>query len=439
VKRLLGILRRSGAWLWRLRHLLPVAPLGLCLFGVGYWISFSVGAREVDYVLRAAGLIAMGAVTLTTLVVLMATIRVWLGVRRLPPGEDDLLLETGLTGSTGARLPCLNAWPLLTLRVSWEEPEEVSVTLVRRAGRCDELVTPALRGEANRVVRRFVVEDILGFARWGVVQVRREQKLRFTPPRAQVTANAITRFLGGDALSHPTGPVSGELLEMRRYAYGDPLRHVLWKAFARTRKLLVRTPERAITPRPSAVAYMVAGPGDEPAAGAARYFVEEGLLGADFLFGADGAATPTDDPNEALDQIVLSSRARRRGGEGLAPFLGRLTSKQLEACILFVPPEPGPWLPLVEAVAHRISGTRVITALDAPLEPRPESRLRSLLFRPRRHAAAAARARLSGALSRLAALGFDIHVLHRPTGEFMARSQVDALFDAPAPARSARP
>jgi hypothetical protein len=435
VKRLGGILRRAGGWIWRLRHLLPLTPLGLAVAGLGYWISFSVGTREVDYVLRAAGIIAIGAVGLTTLLVLLATLRVWLGARRLRAG-GELYLETGLTGTTGARLPCLVRWPLVATRLAWEEPAEVTVDLVRRGGRCDELVTPGMRGEWTRVTRRFLVEDIFGFSRLGVVVVRREQKLRFTPPRAQVTAHVITRLLGGDALSHPAGPQHGELLEMRRYAYGDPLRHVLWKAFARTRKLLVRTPERAITPQPSAVAYLVSGPGDEPTAGAARFFVEEGLLGADFLFLADGAAAPTDDPAEALDQIVLSSRARGDGAAGLGRFLGRLTGKQLEACILFVPPVPGPWLKRVEAAARQISGARVITAIDASLAPARGGRLRRLVFAPRRGDTAPAQRQLALVLGRLAARGFDLHVLHRPTGEFLARAQLDALI-APAPARSA--
>ena len=58
----------------------------------------------------------------------------------------------------------------------------------------------------------------------------------------------------GDAVSHPAGRQEGELIEMRRYGPGDPLRHVLWKTYARTRRLLVRMHERAISPRPTTAA-----------------------------------------------------------------------------------------------------------------------------------------------------------------------------------------
>ena len=49
---------------------------------------------------------------------------------------------------------------------------------------------------------------------------------------------------------------------MRAYGHGDPMRHVLWKTFARSRRLLVRMPERAIAPSPTTVAFLIAGPGE---------------------------------------------------------------------------------------------------------------------------------------------------------------------------------
>jgi hypothetical protein len=418
--------KQIGGSLWRLRHWFPVTPLGLVVALVAGWISISFGTREVDYVLRAGGLAAIGVVALATLAVVVATLRVRLGVRRSIGPVPPLELETGLTASSGHSFPSLSRWPLVRVELSWEAPAEVDVTLKMRGGRAEELVRPLLRGEATLVRRRFLIEDIFGFARLGAVVTRTPEKLRFSPPKAKVTAHVIRRFIGGDALSHPEGPAEGELLEMRRYAYGDPLRHVIWKAFARTRKLLVRTHERAITPRPSAVAYMVSGPGDEPAAGAARFFVEEGMLGREFLFCADGADLPTNDPEEAVDQIVLSSRHREQGAEGLGLFLGRLTSKQLEACLLFVPPLPGPWLARVEALVNKIPKARVITAVDAAIASEQPGWMRRLLFRDTRGEQRSCRG-LAKVVRRLGGRGFEIHVLHRPSGELFGRAQLEAL------------
>lgn len=412
--------------IWRLRHLLPLTPLGAALALLGVWLSHAFGAKQVDYVLRTAGLVAAGAVALALALVLLATLRVWLSVRRLHRSQaDPVTLETGLTAATGLQLPGLRGWPLVQLRLLWEDPPHMELTLKRQGRKLEELATALSRNEVRHVRRRLLVEDIFGFARIGLPLVT-EQYLRVNPSLARVTAHVVTRFLGGDALSHPTGPAEGELIEMRRYVYGDPLRHVLWKAFARTRKLLVRTPERAITPLPSAAAYLVAGPGDEPAASTARFFVEDGMLGLDFRFCADGAESATGDRDEALDQIVASVRHRRSGGQGLGRFLRQLTPRQLEALVLFVPSQPGRWLERVEQAAGRLKGVRAIAVVDvAPEQVRPRS-VRNLLFRPPSDAGVAAR-RLGKVVARLGRAGFSLLVIHRPTGELLGRAQLEAL------------
>jgi uncharacterized protein (DUF58 family) len=248
------------------------------------------------------------------------------------------------------------------------------------------------------------------------------------PLRARITAHVTRRFLGGDALSWPSGPAEGELIEMRRYAHGDPLRYVLWKAFARTRKLLVRTAERAITPLPSALAYFVPGPEDEPAASAARYFVEEGLLGDQFLFGAEGSTEPATDPAEALQQIVRSVRHRDRGGEGLERFLASFEEGRRRSCLLFVPPVAGPWLDRVVRAARYVPGARVITAVDSsPVAPSP-SGWRRWLFAESADGQVSRRA-LGRVLQRLAGAGFEVHVLHRPSGELLGQQQLQALAE----------
>ncbi len=62
------------------------------------------------------------------------------------------------------------------------------------------------------------------------------------------------------------------------------------------------------------VAGAVAAPGDEPSASTARLFLEQGLLGQDFVFAADGAPRPTSSAAEALEQVIRS-RAHR-GAQG---------------------------------------------------------------------------------------------------------------------------
>ena len=428
MKKIADILRRAALRLWRARLLVPISPLGVLVALLGYWMAMRVGARKMDLVLYAGGLLALALVALAVVAVLVGGTLVWLGLRRLGRTQLELDLETGMTGSSGQLLPSLRRWPLLQLRLIWEEPEAVEVSLKPRpGGGGEELVRPLQRGVATRVVRRFVVSDVFGFARLGLSR-RSPAQIRVRPLRARLTAHVTQRFLGGDALSWPSGPAEGELIEMRRYAHGDPLRYVLWKAFARTRKLLVRTPERAITPLPSAIAYFVPGAQDEPAASAARYFVEEGLLGHGFLFAAEGAAEPTADPVEALEQIIRSVRHRDRGGEGLEGFLARLEEQRRRCCLLFVPPVAGPWLDRVVQAARYVPGARVVTAVDSSPAEMPATGWRRWLFAETQSNEAARRA-LGKVLQRLIRAGFEVHVLHRPSGELLGRAQLQALTE----------
>jgi len=427
MRQLVAILRGGAVRLWRARLLVPLSPLGAGVALLGFWLSQRVGRHKLDQVLYSAGLLALALVALAVLGVLLGALVLWPQLRRATRRQPELDLETGMTGSTGLELSSLRIWPLLELRLVWEEPEAVLVTLTPRLRGAEETVRPLLRGEASQVVRRFILCDIFGFARLGLAS-RSPARVRVSPRRARLTAHVTQRFLGGDALSWPSGPAEGELIEMRRYVHGDPLRHVLWKAFARTRKLLVRTPERAITPLPSAIAYFVPGLEDEPVASAARYFVEEGLLGQGFLFAAEGAAEPTGDSAQALEQIIRSVRYRRQGGEGLNGFLARLEEGRRRSCLFFVPPVAGPWLDRVALAARQAPGARVITAVDGSLGPGAAPGWRRWLFAEAEDGEAARRA-LGKVLRRLILAGFEVHVLHRPSGELLGRAQLKALTD----------
>lgn len=417
-------IRRAWRWLHGWRHLFPFTPLGLAVGLGGYYLAFSYSQQRVDRVVHSAGLVALAILAISLLSVILGAVVVWLAGRRAPM-DGEFQLKTGGTVATGVRLPCLRVWPLLHLKVMWESPRDMEITLRRHLGRCRELVTPRSRCEVRSVKRRLIVSDIFGFCSLGP-RLTAEQYLRVSPPAARVTAHVLTRFLDGDALSYPGGAAEGEMIEMRRYVHGDPLRHVLWKAYARTRKLLVRTPEQAINPRPSAAGYLVAGPGDEPTASAARFFVEGGLLGEDFVFSADGAPRATADGAEALEQIILSVDSRARGGHGLERFLEDMDDARRENCVLFVPPRPGRWLDRVERAARRIPGARVITAIDERPQGGRPGRLRRLFFSGGQDLARAQRG-LDGVCRRLDRLGFNVSVLHRPSGELLSQAQLAGL------------
>lgn len=421
---LFRLARRAGARLWRARYLLPLSPLGTVLILLGLWLAFRYSRAQTDYVLRACGLLLLAVVSFSAVAVIATTTLLWLRLRR-GGGERDLDLESGMTGTTGLRCPSGAWWPLVQLRLLWEQPVPAEVTLKRRVSGGEEVVRPLERGEGEQIVRRLLVTDIFGFSRLGLgwsAAVR----VRVRPAGARVTAHLARRFLAGDALSWPAGPLEGELLEMRRYAHGDPLRHVLWKAFARTRRLLVRTAERAITPLPSVVSYLVSGPGDEPCASAARFFLEQGVLGRDFSFCAEGASEPTADPAMAMQQIIRSVYHRGDAAAGLPRFLTQIDAERRKSCVLFVPPAVGPWLETVERVAPLIPHGLAVTAIDEQPEVQETRSWRRLLFAEDPSSRRALRS-LAEVARRLAAAGLEVQVLHRPTGELLGRAQLEAL------------
>ncbi|PID39734.1 MAG: hypothetical protein CSA65_07175 [Proteobacteria bacterium] len=417
-----AVASRVTRWLWEQRFRFPLTPLGLGLGLGAWWVYQRYGGEELDFVLYAAALVAFSLLGLTVLMVAVATLYLWLRLRG-SRGVADLDLESGTSAATGFSFPRLTIWPLVQVRLEWADPPQVEAELAKARGRVQEVVLPRQRGERNVVRRRFVVTDIFGLARLGL-QRRAPQRVRVLPGRARVSGRVIASFVGGEGLSHPSGPAEGELLDMRRYAPGDPLRLVLWKAFGRTRQLLVRSPERAIAPSPSVMAYFVAGPQDESSAATARFFLEQGLLGDDFTFGADGTHDLCSDEAAALTAIVRSVEARRRGGEGLGRFIDHADKQRQRTLLLFVPAAPGPWLEAVTRQAGRLRGATVVCAVDDLARAQRRGRLSRLFFADERRATRRAQRALPQVVERLTAAGVEARVLHRPSGELLATSSI---------------
>jgi hypothetical protein len=262
------------------------------------------------------------------------------------------------------------------------------------------------------------VTDLFGLAR---VTFRRRlaQEVRIAPSCGQAHAlPLLPQNIAGDVLAHPDGQAEGDLLEMRRYSPGDPLKRVLWKVYARTGRLLVRMPERAVAPCQKTMAYLVASEDDEPAAGIARAVLESGLLGTHFLFGTDGAE-PVRTAPEAVEQILRSAAARSDGGTGLEAFLDQGERLGMNACLLFVPPRPGPWL---ERAARHMTAPRgpfrVVVGIDGLIPAGRGRFLKRLLFRAGGDPGAST-ADVRRVCDRLRGLGAHVCVVNRALGRIV--------------------
>lgn len=348
----------------------------LCLAGLAGWFY---GVGKLDLILLTA---AFCAAVLTVALGLVTPLGAWRVHRRLRRAEvaPPSTLLCGEWRETGLRLRAPWWLPFLVAEVAWETPPKVAVSLEGSSGR--EVVYPRRRGVYSEVVRRVSVGDVLGLTaiRW---TVRTPAALTFEPAPAPLERPAdLLGLVGGEDLPDPLGAPRGDRVDVRRYGPGDSPRLILWKVYARTRRLFVRTHERALEAAPRTCAYLVADPGDEPAATLARTVLERGLMGEGWRFGADGAKDAERLP-EALHSLALSGTLPAPPC-GLAPFLQRAAKEGFGACLLLLPPAPGPWL--AEAAAALASTPLRVTAVAAfrgwegAVEARPW--WRRLLLRP---------------------------------------------------------
>lgn len=337
-----GRIARAAAWLVRAWGYLPLSGSGVAV-GLAAWGALAFyGRGESDFVIRAASVAGLVVLAVSVLGVTLAGLALYRHLRRHAREQVEGRLEVGAALETGLRFPRFGWWPLVQVELRWLDPAAVEVVPEVAGGAWVERVVFRERGRPPRVERAFTVYDVFGLARLTFTR-RAPAVLEVLPARSTVDLSAAIRNAAGDGHAHPAGETEGDLIEMRRYAPGDPVRLILWKAYARTRRLMVRMPERAVAPQPSTVAYFVAGPDDEPSATVARTFVEAGLLGPDFTFGADGLDRPATDPADAVAAIVGAVHHRAEGGAGLAGFLDVVPRERLGRCIVFLPGAPGPW------------------------------------------------------------------------------------------------
>jgi uncharacterized protein (DUF58 family) len=415
----------------RALDLVPITPLGL-LVGVGAVVALRwVALRELDLVLlvATAGVLAMLAAAV--LLVVLGAIRIALALRG-HRGEGERTIETARSLPTGFALPGLLIVPLLQVRWQWEAPEaELEVT--RKGLRLHEDATLTRRGVVENVRRRIVIEDALGLSRVALRHVDRA-RLKVLPHAGMLRdLPLLVSMAGGDEVPHPMGIEDGDRVELRRYAPGDPARFIHWKVFGRTRKLMVRMPERALSRSRRTVSYLVSGGGDEASAAAARVAIESGALGAEWSFGADATAGETSVVAEAIERVIRSAPGsepgeREREGEdggarALRGFVERAERTGPAALVIFAPPRPGPWLDRTIAVLRaRGKRARVVIGVDGIDSAPPAPWWSRVALRDRRRSGTPID-ELDAVLRALAALRVDVVIVDRASGRRIGDAQ----------------
>lgn len=361
----------------------PLTLLGLLVIALAGW-AWWAGRARMDIVLTLVGLWAWVLVTVLGLAVVGAAWRVRTAYRSAVPVAAGRL--EGVAGHIldGPVRPARKALPLAARpRISWSVPRG-AVRLVDDAPHMREEVLPSERRLSGEIVRVVEVHDVLGIwrLRW---RLRQEHAVRVLPDTGRLRVEDLESCLAsGDLLPYPEGPAEGDRVDSRPYTRSDPARMILWKVYARSRELMVRTPETARAPERSPLLYLVAGQDDEPAAAVARLLCGGRLLTEGARLAADGTPDPVADPDAALDAIVRSADHRHRSALDLTTALDAGAHAGLEGAVVVCPARSGAHVDrLVEHFAPSPERYLVIAAGDAsPPAPAPRSRWERTFLQP---------------------------------------------------------
>ncbi len=357
----------------------PLSPAGLGLLALALGV-LAFGRARMDIVLTLAGLFWIALAAVTGLVTCAAAFALHASARRIE-AAGPLRTTEGAVTPTGF---AVRRWPIpLAARpeVRWVTPAGEAV-LERSGHDWRERLRPGSRARSTHVIREFVQEDLLGL--WRVRgRLAESRPVLVLPDTGRLTAAELAACLSsGDLLSYPWGPAKGDPIDSRPYTHSDPARLILWKVYARTRHLLVRSPEQARSPDLRPLVYLVAGEDDEAAAGVVRVFIESRLLGDGARFAADGHPVPSTEPDDALDAVCGSAAHRGRGAMDLAAALSHPTVDATDPVLVVAPARRGPWTARLEAAIARAPDRFVVLlAGDAAPPAAPARSWRAWVFR----------------------------------------------------------
>lgn len=311
-----------------LRALFPLNLVSVLILMVTSGLLLSY--EHEDHILFVSLWLLNGVIALMTLLVLVEALYVRRWSLRLP-ALNAQELEVGQEALSGLKVPLLGPTALVHVRLAWSQPQVSAHELISTGAGLEELISARRRGRVTEVERTLSVEDIFGFCRvsWSW---RQPATLTILPRSVSMSATPLQQLQEGDERYDPEGHPDGDLVELRRYQEGDPLKLVVWRLYARSGQLMVRSPERALSLKKDLVAYVLAHPSDEPSASTVRAYLERGLLGERFELFADGCLGAAESPSEVLNHLLASARGAPLDA---LPQLLSLPPQRQRGCVVF--------------------------------------------------------------------------------------------------------
>lgn len=370
------------------RGLFPLTRAGSGLLALSILATWTQGIAHKDVVLLTAARMTLGLEALLCAAVLVTALLGWWRCRRARAAAGPVLAETGCELPTGFAVSFPDWLPFVTLSWTWTQPPGIGIRLRRQSSRITEILLARHRGAGKSIRRSFTVRDFLGLCAitWTAAEPNR---FRILPARSENTEAAVALAAGtGEDLPDPYGAAFGDPVETREYRHGDSPRLVRWKLYARTGKLIVRAPERALSDQPTTCAYLLGGAPAETAAGLVREMLESGYLGAEFFFGAEGSARVAEGDLELAGEILAESgMADAQSVAGLPAFLTKAAQAGYSNCLLFASPRT-PGKRLAEMAGASSVNVRLVVCVTQ-LEPAaPPSLWKRIVFERSRHGVA---------------------------------------------------
>ena len=364
------VLRRVPGYLRSLLGLIPLSGLGLlCLLVTGPALYYlALGSQDLVLLALCSGYLVL-QMLFVTLVLARSLILFW----HLRRGDNPL--PHGAEAERPYWMPCpapMWRWvPFVQVDWKWLEPA-ADVRRVRRQGQDHEEIVIHRRGVYSRVTREFVVSDLLGLAR---IRFRRTQvgEFQVIPALGRLQQQPLlVRWSSGDEISDPRGDPAGDRVDMRQYTRGDSPRTILWKVFARSRRLMVRVPERALAPRPKVCSYLVTSPHDEAAAAVCRVLLETDLLGPEWRFGCDGSPGQDHQKSAAMERICRSAASRQPQPDQVLSYLRKAQQDGYSQGIVVLPLDlSGRDVAVRDALIQSPVPVQLCLAIDGQPDTRP--------------------------------------------------------------------
>ncbi len=358
---------------------IPLTLRSILLIPILIWLRQSYGVARTDFVLLVLSEGGMFLISFSIFIVTLAAL--FLRFRTKKASDESFQIETDQEFQTGFKIHKMDWIPFIKIETNWKKPIGIQASLRSSRGILSEEIIPSERGIEDKIIRELKVIDLFGLARIRF-QESENRKIKIFPRLLNLQLKPIFKqFGGGDFISHPLGEPVGDRADLRRYVRGDPLKHILWKVYARTRKLMVREVERAISPEHKVFIYFVASPKDNVAASVTRTALEKGEFGSNFVFLADGGKNPTSNPQEAIEQLIHSIHVRNQSAQKLKYFLDHAQAEAVSSCFIFASADSLEWSSiLLSSMKSHVIQIQLILAAEDNWLFTPENSFRHLII-----------------------------------------------------------